>query len=301
MIKQRTFAQTNQRQFCAAFDPVVRADGRLQFGRAKRPRFVRGTGFTLIELLVVIVMIAILAALLLPALARSKQQAFTAKCLSNHRQLMLAWQMYADDNRHFLVQNAPDWDPLYNEGAAWIMGNMLNLPDATNLADIRASKIYPYNPSVAIYKCPADTVPYKIDDVGVGCNRVRSYSMGGQMGGTQVMDAQFPCNIRESDILHPPPAHAFVFLDEAACTIDDGYYALYVWDNVWQNAVAAWHDQGDNLSFADGHAEHWPWYDQFTVTLANYVGPAPPYSAPAPVGSRDFPRLANAYSTTNSY
>ncbi len=62
-------------------------------------------GFTLIELLVVIAIIAILAALLLPALSRAKQEAYTAVCINNQKQLQLAWLMYLEDNNGKLPRN----------------------------------------------------------------------------------------------------------------------------------------------------------------------------------------------------
>jgi len=92
----------------------------------KMPRCVRRScvcGFTLIELLVVIAIIAILAALLLPSLGRSKQKAQGIYCMNNTKQMMLAWTLYATDNADKIVYNRDGTDVGQTKGdEAWVTG-----------------------------------------------------------------------------------------------------------------------------------------------------------------------------------
>src|SRR5436190_21247016 len=68
----------------------------------------RIAAFTLIELLVVIAIIAILASMLLPTLTRAKETGYKARCISNEKQIVLAWTLYATENRDLLVLNGGD-------------------------------------------------------------------------------------------------------------------------------------------------------------------------------------------------
>src|SRR5882724_3461316 len=77
-------------------------------------------GFTLVELLVVIGIIALLVSILLPALNKAREDAKRVRCLSNERQLVMAWQMYASDNKgHFAGANTPPYTPLGADGKGW--------------------------------------------------------------------------------------------------------------------------------------------------------------------------------------
>jgi prepilin-type N-terminal cleavage/methylation domain-containing protein len=80
----------------------------------KKTKFV--CGFTLIELLVVIAIIAILAAMLLPALAKAKEKAKQASCMSSLRQWGIAIQMYANDNADRLPRDGMNTSGIYGAG-----------------------------------------------------------------------------------------------------------------------------------------------------------------------------------------
>lgn len=236
-------------------------------------------GFTLIELLVVVAIIAILAALLLPALSKAKTKAQGIQCLSNLKQLQLGWLMYADDHNGRLVFNALD-----PSSPGWVKGildfNGAN-PDNTNtvyLTDPQYAKLAPYTARAAgIYKCPADRSTVKIG--GIVHPRVRSLSMSQAMNspddwlngpygsGFYSAGSRFAIFRKLSDIDPMGHAKAFVLIDEHPDGINYGDLAVIYRDasEIQKTYIidmpASTHNGAGGLSFADGHAEIHKWRD----------------------------------------
>jgi prepilin-type processing-associated H-X9-DG protein len=224
----------------------------------------------LIELLVVIAIIAILAALLLPGLARSKAQALNLACLNHLRQLQLCWHLYATDHDDSLPPNHSVYDvssgqpiPGLDLSLTWCPGNARQ---DTNTANIEKGYLFPYNRSAAIYHCPADRSFVERSDGGtLSMLRTRSYNMSQSINGLPfaVTLTNIPTFQKLTQIRNPDPAALFVFIDVHEGGILDSLFGIPIpgdpWDGIWFDLPANRHNAGCNFSFADGHVERWKW------------------------------------------
>lgn len=232
--------------------------------------------FTLIELLVVIAIIAILAGMLLPALGKAKVKAQNLQCMNNLRQVMLAWQIYADDNRGTLPFNTVFETDLTRSWCTGFMSYNQPNPDNTNTLLFTKALLGPYiGGSAGLFKCPGDRTvnpPRKTP-------RVRSIAMNAFFGGfwdgtswSQIEERKRIWreyrNINQVD----DPANRWVLTDECP-TINDGFLVHLMPVNTTElprnesmnDCPASYHNGSGALSFADGHSEIHKWRDEATL------------------------------------
>ena len=244
----------------------------------------KAAAFTLIELLVVIAVIAILAALLLPALAQAKESARLANCISNQRQLITAWQLYADDNGGRLPPNGPNL--VATNSPPWASGGThFDLPpfyDTKYIMDSHYALLGAYLKTPAVYKCPSDRTKLDWSGLLVPVPTIRSYSMN--MSVPTIRSYSMNMYLApNSDMISDPlyvnpnyvifrkqaslmkPDNIFVFMDVLPGSVCFPAFVVYMPPrNIMFHCPSSQHGGGGSVSFADGHVEVHRWLDPRT-------------------------------------
>ncbi len=242
--------------------------------------------FTLIELLVVIAIIALLMAIIMPALSLAKKKAATTVCLSNTKNLSLGWYMYMGENDGRIMSSEDEPSGTEQPGDRFVgwcglprdeNGTALSIsqtsPAVTNEDEIRGIQrgaLYTYVKNPDVYHCPADIVRKSIYDL-----TTVFVSYGVPMclyGNTNRNSASYSQQIRTfSEITRPATRYVFVESAETRNWNSSHHFVLAApeYTNLaewgWWGPMAINHGNASVLGFCDGHSEIRKWRDRYTI------------------------------------
>ncbi len=213
--------------------------------------------FTLIELLVVIAIIALLLAIVLPSLRLAKEAGKRVVCMSNQRQLSLAWTLYNESNDGKFCSPGPGL-----EDETWITwANSAVWPNHWSPDEWEESIIegalWPYTQDKDVYRCPAGEKNEQITYASfpsIGWRTRKAYT------GTQYGEVEY----KMSEVSQPSTRG--VYIDEGRLTPD--FYMVHYAEEQWIDQPAVRHNEGVTISFADAHADYWKWQDTRTKEIS---------------------------------
>ncbi len=223
----------------------------------------------------VIAIIAILAALLLSVLQSARMQAVRIQCVSNEKQLILAWSVYSTDNNENLALNGGDDTVTSSRAHLWAYGGDHNSPNTqTNSYYLTGSSYALFAKSVpdaSIFKCPADSAKWPLWSLTSSrVTDVRSYSMNCYIGTAGIvvppimLNAAYKVFTKSSQFGAASPAGVFVFMDVNPASLCTPAFGVDMSAQTWVHYPSYQHQGQGVLAYADGHVVTHKWKDPRT-------------------------------------